>query len=77
VNTFADILADRALIASGLIQSMDVPVAGATSTIAYPVQMNGQRARASRAPPQLGEHTEDVFAEWLATPSTRAVAQDP
>jgi len=66
VNSFADILADRALVATGLIQSMEVPVAGATSTIAYPVQMNGERACASRPPPQLGEHTEDVFAEWLA-----------
>ena len=65
VNTFADILADRALVASGLVQSMQVPVAGATSTIAYPVQMNGERVRALRPPPQLGEHTEDVFAEWL------------
>ena len=71
VNTFADILGDRALVASGLIQSMDVPVAGATSTIAYPVQMNGERVCASRPPPQLGEHTEGVFAEWLASAAAR------
>jgi len=71
VNTFADILGDRALVASGLIQSMDVPVAGATSTIAYPVQMNGERVCASRPPPRLGEHTEGVFAEWLASAAAR------
>jgi succinate---hydroxymethylglutarate CoA-transferase len=68
VNTFADILADQALMASGLVQTMEVPVAGATSTVAYPVRMNGRRVRALRPPPGLGEHTQDVLAEWLASP---------
>ena len=75
VNTFADILADRALVASGLVQSMNVPVAGTTSTIAYPVRMNGLRVRASRPPPELGEHTQDVLAGWLAAPPARTSVQ--
>ncbi len=64
VNTFADILGDPELAASGLVQPMSVPVAGTTSTIAYPVQLNGARVRASLPPPRLGEHGEQVFAEW-------------
>jgi crotonobetainyl-CoA:carnitine CoA-transferase CaiB-like acyl-CoA transferase len=66
VNSFADILGDPALVDSNLIQSMDVPVAGETRTIAYPVRMNGRRTRATRPPPILGEHTQDVFAEWMS-----------
>ena len=72
VNTFADILGDQALVASGLIQSMTVPVADTTRTIAYPVQLDGRRVRAVRPPPRLGEHTEAVFAEWLESGPARA-----
>ncbi|HXR55690.1 MAG TPA: CoA transferase [Casimicrobiaceae bacterium] len=72
LNTFADILADPALAASGLVDAMAVPVAGTTRTITYPVRMNGQRVCASRPPPRLGEHNEAVFAEWLAAPAQRA-----
>lgn len=68
VNTFADILGDPALVASKLIQSMTVPVAKTTPTVAYPVRMNGERSRAMRPPPELGEHTDEVFTEWLAAP---------
>ncbi len=70
MNSFADILDDPTLISSGLIQQMPVPVAGATKTIAYPVQLNGDRVRASRPPPRLGEHSEEVFAEWIDREST-------
>ena len=66
INSFADVLGDPDLIASGLIQEMPVPVAGTTKTVAYPVQFNGNRVRASLPPPHLGEHSEEVFAEWVA-----------
>ena len=65
VNTFADILDDPEMAASGLVQPMSMPVAGTTSTVAYPVQLNGARVRAALPPPRLGEHGEQVFAEWM------------
>jgi succinate---hydroxymethylglutarate CoA-transferase len=65
LNTFADILGDPELSASGLVQDMRVPVAGTTKTVAYPVRLNGNRMRAQRPPPRLGEHRDEVFAEWL------------
>jgi len=73
MNTFADILADPALAASALIQTMAVPVAGGTKTVAYPVKIDGRRVRASRAPPRLGEHSDEVLAEWsVETPALAA-----
>ena len=65
LNTFADILDDPELMASELVQDMRVPVAGTTKTVAYPVRLNGHRTRAERPPPRLGEHRDEVFAEWL------------
>jgi crotonobetainyl-CoA:carnitine CoA-transferase CaiB-like acyl-CoA transferase len=67
VNTFADILSDRELTASGLIRDLSVPVAGMTKTVAYPVRLNGMRAPIALPPPKLGEHTEEVLLEWTAT----------
>ena len=72
LNTFADILDDPDLAASELVQDMRVPVAGTTKTVAYPVRLNGMRTRAQRPPPRLGEHRDEVFAEWLgASASSR------
>ncbi len=66
MNSFASILGDPELTSTGLIQEMTVPVAGTTKTTAYPVQFNGNRVRASLPPPRLGEHSEQVFADWFA-----------
>jgi crotonobetainyl-CoA:carnitine CoA-transferase CaiB-like acyl-CoA transferase len=74
INSFADILGDPELISNGLIQEMPVPVAGTTKTVAYPVQLNGNRVRASLPPPRLGEHSEEVLAEWLAGEPAASVA---
>jgi succinate---hydroxymethylglutarate CoA-transferase len=65
LNTFADILGDPELTTSELVQDMRVPVAGSTKTVAYPVRLNGRRTRAQRPPPRLGEHRDEVLAEWL------------
>jgi succinate--hydroxymethylglutarate CoA-transferase len=66
VNTFADILADAELVRNGLICDLDVPVAGKTKTVSYPVRMNRARQPIRLPPPKLGEHTEEVFLEWTA-----------
>jgi crotonobetainyl-CoA:carnitine CoA-transferase CaiB-like acyl-CoA transferase len=49
---------------------MEVPVAGSTNTVAYPVRLDGQRVRAMRPPPRLGEHSDEVFAEWTTDAAT-------
>jgi crotonobetainyl-CoA:carnitine CoA-transferase CaiB-like acyl-CoA transferase len=64
VNNHAQILNDEELIRSGLLQELPLPFEGSTRTISFPVRVNGMRAGVRRRPPILGEHTEEVIAEW-------------
>lgn len=66
VNTFGQILADPHVEATGLVSSLDVPVAGATPTVVFPVRIEGQRPRLDRAAPRLGADVE-VYDEWAAS----------
>lgn len=63
VNTFGDILADPH-VATGLVQEMDVPVAGPTPTVVYPARIEGLGPRLDRPAPVLGHDTGDVLTEW-------------
>jgi crotonobetainyl-CoA:carnitine CoA-transferase CaiB-like acyl-CoA transferase len=64
LNTFADILGDPAVVDSGLIREMPMPVAHSVPTTVYPVRDGRQEPRLDLAPPRLGEHTGEVAEEW-------------
>jgi crotonobetainyl-CoA:carnitine CoA-transferase CaiB-like acyl-CoA transferase len=63
VNTFGEILADPHVAATGLVGSLDMPVAGPTPSVVFPVRIEGQTPRLDRPAPRLGADTE-VFEEW-------------
>jgi crotonobetainyl-CoA:carnitine CoA-transferase CaiB-like acyl-CoA transferase len=63
VNSFGDILSGEHVRSTGLVGSLDVPVAGPTPTVVFPVRIEGQDARLDRAAPRLGGD-DDVFDEW-------------
>ncbi|MBD5654397.1 MAG: CoA transferase, partial [Candidatus Eremiobacteraeota bacterium] len=65
VNTFADVLDDAHVRETGLIQTLPVH-GGETKTIGYPVRFRGASVDTYAAPPELGEHTDDVYARWTA-----------
>lgn len=65
VNTFEDILNDPGIAAMKLIEELPLPNGAATKTIAFPVKVSGAPFALRRLPPRKGEHTEEVFAEWL------------
>lgn len=65
VNTFADILADEHVVATGLLQDVAVPGFGPMPTVQHPARIAGTSARNELPPPRLGEHTEEVLAEWV------------
>jgi crotonobetainyl-CoA:carnitine CoA-transferase CaiB-like acyl-CoA transferase len=65
VNSFGEILDDPHVEQTGLVGSLDVPVAGPTPTVVFPVRIEGLDARLDRAAPALGADTE-VFAEWAS-----------
>jgi crotonobetainyl-CoA:carnitine CoA-transferase CaiB-like acyl-CoA transferase len=63
VNTFGEILADEHT--APLVGTLDVPVAGPTPTLVFPVRIEGQRPRLDRPAPRLGADAE-VYDEWLS-----------
>jgi crotonobetainyl-CoA:carnitine CoA-transferase CaiB-like acyl-CoA transferase len=65
VNTFGEMLADPHVEATGLVGSLDVPLAGPTPTVVFPVRIEGQRPRLDRSAPRLGADA-DVYDEWVA-----------
>ena len=65
VNTFGEMLADPHVEATGLVASLDVPLAGPTPTVVFPVRIEGQRPRLDRTAPRLGADA-DVYDEWVA-----------
>ncbi|MEP9384728.1 CoA transferase [Nocardioides sp. KR10-350] len=64
VNTFGEILADPHVTVTGLVQELDVPLAGPTPTVAYPARIAGLDPRLDRPAPVLGRDTDEVLAEW-------------
>jgi crotonobetainyl-CoA:carnitine CoA-transferase CaiB-like acyl-CoA transferase len=65
VARFSEILSDDHVTQSGLLDIVDVPVAGPTPMINFPVRFGQERGQ-HRPPPRLGEHTDEVTAEWAA-----------
>ena len=64
VQTFGEVLASPHVEATGLVAPLDVPVAGPTPTVVFPVRIEGQDARLDRGAPVLGADT-DVYDEWV------------
>lgn len=64
VNTFGEILVDEHIVAGGLVQQVEVPVAGPTPMLAFPVRIQGIPGSVGLRPPLLGEHNDVVLAEW-------------
>jgi crotonobetainyl-CoA:carnitine CoA-transferase CaiB-like acyl-CoA transferase len=64
VHTFGEVLAGPHVEATGLVASVDVPVAGPTPTVVFPVRIEGQRPRLDRGAPRLGADA-DVHDEWV------------
>ena len=65
INTYADILADPQVEAMGLVRQLDLPNGVRTRTVGFPIAMTGYDFEIRRAPPELGQHTAEVMAEWL------------
>jgi crotonobetainyl-CoA:carnitine CoA-transferase CaiB-like acyl-CoA transferase len=64
LNTFADILNDPAVADGGLVREMAMPVARSVPTTVYPVRDGRHEPRLDLAPPRLGEHNDEVAADW-------------
>ena len=64
VNTFGEVLADPHVEQTGLVDRIEMPLAGEVPTVVFPVRIEGQEPRLDRGAPELGADT-DVYAEWV------------
>lgn len=65
INTYADILADPQVAEMRLVRDLALPNGVVTKTTAFPVAMSNYEFTVRLAPPQLGEHSNEVVDDWL------------
>lgn len=63
INRYSDVLSDPQVEHMGWVQSLMLPNGTLTRTFASPIRRSGQGLPIRRAPPALGEHTEEIVAE--------------
>lgn len=63
INGYAEILSDPQIEQSGWIKEIDLPTGTRVRTFGPPVRFDGESGPIRRAPPALGEHTNEILAE--------------
>ena len=65
INTLDRVFDDPQVQARGLRMDMPHPLAGTVPLVANPIRLSGTPVQYRRAPPTLGQHTDEVLAQWL------------
>lgn len=74
INTYSDILSDPHVADMGLVVPLSLKNGVDTRTTAFPLKMTGYAFEVRLEPPHLGEHTQEVFEEWISPPAATAKA---
>jgi crotonobetainyl-CoA:carnitine CoA-transferase CaiB-like acyl-CoA transferase len=64
INDLADVFDDPQVHARGMVTHVEHPLAGDIRLVASPIKMSATPPQTRRAPPLLGEHTDEVLAEF-------------
>ena len=65
INNYADILSDPHVKAMQWVQPINLPNGATTQAVAFPMRFEGVDLLQVKAPPQLGEHNDEVNHDWL------------
>ena len=65
VMNHVEALSDPHSLARGMVQEVEHPAAGRMNTLGVPVKLSRTGGAVRRPAPMLGEHTDEVIAEWL------------
>ena len=78
INRIDDVFADPQVRSRGMRIDMPHPTAGSVPLVANPIRLSGSPIDYRRAPPQLGQHTDEVLRDWLgmAGPAIQALRRD-
>ena len=74
INTMVDLERDPQVQARGIVVPLEHPDKGTIQTAASPMRFSATPVSYRIAPPALGEHTEQVFREWLDLDDERLIA---
>jgi crotonobetainyl-CoA:carnitine CoA-transferase CaiB-like acyl-CoA transferase len=73
INDLAEVFADPQVHERGMTVEVAHPLAGAVSLVASPMKLSATPVQYRRAPPLLGEHTDDMLREF-GIPKERCAA---
>ena len=71
INSVGEALNDPHTLARDMVRSVRHPTAGELKMVGIPFRLNGTPAAIRRAPPLLGQHTEEVLSGELGMSETR------
>jgi len=72
INNLAEVFADPQVVAREMIVSLAHPLTDSLSLVASPIKLSATPAQYRRAPPLLGEHTDEVLASFGIDAAERA-----
>jgi len=64
INTLDRVFADPQVQARGLRRELEHPMTGSVPSVANPIRMSGASLTSPLAPPTLGQHTDEVLAQF-------------
>ena len=71
INDIGDVLTNSYARERQLVRHMENTAGDDVPTVANPVDLGGTPVQYERAPPELGEHTDEVLSEWLGYSAER------
>jgi crotonobetainyl-CoA:carnitine CoA-transferase CaiB-like acyl-CoA transferase len=72
INDLGEVFADPQVRARDMVSTLAHPLAGSVNLVASPIKLSATPAQARRAPPLLGQHTDEVLAELGLSAEDRA-----
>jgi crotonobetainyl-CoA:carnitine CoA-transferase CaiB-like acyl-CoA transferase len=74
INNIEQVFESDYALEQKLVRSVDHPLDATLPTVANPIRFSDTPVRYDQAPPLLGQHTDEVLAEWLGY-SAAAIAE--
>ena len=74
INRLDEVFADPQVVARGLQIRLPHPVAGQVPGVANPIRLSATPVALDHASPTLGQHTDEVLAQWLGLDAARCAA---
>ncbi|MFP8836125.1 CaiB/BaiF CoA transferase family protein [Hydrogenophaga sp. XSHU_21] len=71
INDLAEVFADPHVRHRQMVQTWAHPLTDAVDLVASPIKLSATPVRNDRPPPLLGQHTDEVLAEWLGADAAR------